>query len=239
MRFLLTFLACFALISAAQAATDNVAIDASWRITIDPQGHVTTMTAASTERIDHIPQIRTRLEQAVRNWQFLPGLVDGKPAETQTRLHLSITLIPTSDNSLQIKVDRANLGGELVSQIAPRYPAEAIRHQQQGEVVLRVAYDTTGKVTSATIFPGSPVAAPLLVDASVNIARKWQFTPEIVGGHGVAGEVVTPFCYSLGRHRGTHCDWKRPGDSDALRDGETLALNPAAKLLTEVAGHTL
>lgn len=225
------------------ATMDDVHVDISWRITLDAQGHVTTLTAAPHERVDRIPQIRTRLEQAVRSWQFLPGMVDGKPAETQTGLYVSATLTPASDNSLRIKLDHASVGGALVSPIPPHYPTEAIRRHQQGEVVLRVAYDATGKITSASIYPDSPTAAPLLVKASINTVEKWRFNPEMVGGHGVSGEAVVPFCYSLhylgGGGKPGKCDWKRPGSNEALRDGEALALNPAAKLLTDVAGSTL
>ena len=239
MRSLLSFLACFVLTSAAGAATSHIHVDINWRVTIDPLGHVTAMTAAPKQDVDRIPQIRTRLEQEVRTWQFLPGMINGKPVETRTGLRLSATLIAASDNAIRIQLDHADVGGTLLKAIAPRYPAKAIRMHRQGEVVLRITYDANGNVISTSVYPGAPKADASLIEASEKVARESKFDPETVGGHGVAGEMVTPFCYTLGRSQSDQCDWKRPGSDETLRDGETLALNPAAKLLTDVAGRTL
>ena len=242
MRTALSVLACLALIGSTQAVARNhkpLKVDVGWRVTINAQGHVTAMSALPHERVDRLPQIRSRLEQEVRSWQFLPGLIDGKPAETETGLYLRASLIAASDNAYRIQINSAGVGGAVVNQIAPRYPGTALHRQSQGEVVLRVAYDATGKVMSASAYPGAPKVDAALVTASETVVKNWQFTPETVGGHGVAGEAIVPFCYTLGRNRGTHCDWKPPGSNTPLRDGTTLALNPAAHLVTDVVGRVL
>jgi hypothetical protein len=83
----------------------------------------------------------------------------------------------------------------------------------------------------------------LLVEASVKAARSWTFQPEIVGGRALAGTSVVPICYALNvldtNRKEGKCDWKAPGHDRALENGEALALDPAAKLLTDVAGRTL
>jgi hypothetical protein len=243
MRSMLSFLAFFALIAPAHAAVDNVHVDVDWRVTIDPQGHVTAMTALPHERVDKVPQIRARLEQEVRTWQFLPGLIDGKPEETQTSLHVRATLTAASNDTMNIRLDHAGVGPTRVKMVVPRYPAEAIRHHKIGEVVLRIGYDANGHVFSVAPAADAPKVDPSLIAASEKAAHHWTFQPESVGGHGLAGFVYAPFCYSLneiGGHRYQgKCDWVAPGSKDALRDGETLALNPATKLLTDVAGRTL
>jgi TonB family protein len=239
-------LACFALIGAAHAATSNVEPlkeNVGWRVTINPQGHVTAMTAVPHERVDKVPQIRARLEQEVRGWQFLPGLVDGKPAETQTGLYLRVTLIATSDNAIRIQLNHFDVGATEAHMTAPHYPANAIRHHKTGQVVLAVAYDAEGNVVSAKPADDSPKVDPMLIAASEESTRKWKFQPEVVGGHPLAGRALLPFCFTL-RPMGSNriegkCDWKPQGSKDALRDGETLALDPAAKLLTDIAGRTL
>ncbi|HEY7873274.1 MAG TPA: energy transducer TonB [Rudaea sp.] len=193
--------------------------------------------------MDKVPQIRARLEQEVRKWQFLPGLIDGKPEETKTGLYLRTTLTPTNNDTFDVRIDHAGVGPTETRMTPPRYPADAIRHRKTGQVILAVAYDAEGHVVSVQPADDSPKVDPLLTEASEKAARKWQFQPELVGGHPLAGRALIPFCYTLnilpsGRKEG-NCNWKRPGSNETLRDGETFALSPAAKLLTDVAGRTL
>lgn len=243
MRILIFCLASFFAIGTTLATTTSdqpIRVDLTWHASIDAQGHVVQLQTTRRENADRVPAVRQRLEQAIHTWNFLPGTVNGKPEVTETGLHIRAELSADADGTMKIRILNADVGGTLEAhQAAPRYPGAAIRHQEQGEVVLRVEYDANGKVTSSSMYPGAPKVSELLVQASQDAVRKWRFTPETVDGHGMAGTALAPFCFSLGRDRGTHCDWKRPGSDESLQDGEALALNPAAKLLTDVAGRTL
>lgn len=246
MRALLILLCGFAVIDAAYASTDDfhpIQVQVAWRITINPQGRVTAMAALPNKRLDRTPQIRTRIEQAVRTWKFLPGLVDGKPAETQSGLYLRATLTPTSDTTISIRFDHANVGPLESRMVPPRYPPDAIRHRKTGQVVLVVAYDTQGRVSSMKTAEGLPKVDATLIDAAEKATSQLKFEPEMVGGHALAGRAILPYCFTLqargSRHIEGKCDWKPHDNKAAFRNGEYVALNPAAKLLTDISGQTL
>lgn len=214
-----------------------------WHVSLAADGHVLHLDPIKDERMDRVPEIRARLEQEIHSWKFLPGSVNGKPAPTETGLYVRATLTDAQNNAIRIRVDSADTGATEKKLVPPHYPADAIRAQKTGEVVLRVGYDVGGNVTSVAPYPDGPKADKALVDASIKAVKGWKFLPESVDGHALAGYSITPFCYSLNYLRGGRkqgkCDWKRPGSDQALLNGEALALNPAAKLLTDVAGHTL
>jgi len=234
-------------ISVAACADGNankpIKVELSWRLALDAHGQVTQLEAAKNELIDHVPQIRERLEQEIRGWKFSAGTVDGEPADTETGLHINATLIPTDADRYVIRVEHASIGARLAKVVPPHYPPSAVSGHKTGAVILRIGYDAAGKVTSAVLDPDAPKAHDVLVKAAIKAVQTWTFQPELVGGHGVAGFAITPFCYQLmpvGTHRveGT-CDWQRPGTSETVNEGEALALNPVAHLQTEVAGRTL
>lgn len=59
--------------------------------------------------------------------------------------------------------------------VAPQYPDLARRAGVEGVVYVIVTIDETGRVVNA--IPGSTDANPLLVQAALDAARKWLFTP--------------------------------------------------------------
>lgn len=229
--------------NAADESTAPISFTMGWHASLSTDGHVLGLIPIKNARMDRVPQIRERLEKEVRGWHFLAGTVEGKPAPTKTGLYLRATLTQTQNNTIRIRVDSAATGATEQNQIPPRYPAEAIRAQITGEVVLRIGYDADGNVTSVAPYAEGPKADKMLVVASIKAAKRWKFQPEIVAGHALAGYSIAPFCYFLnypnGGHRKGACDWKRPGSDQELPNGEALALNPAAKLLSDVAGRVL
>jgi len=220
-----------------------VKAELSWRITLDEQGHVTQIDAAGKQPVDKVPQIRARLEKEIRGWQFTSGKLDGRPATTETGLHAWITLEPQHDDTVIIHVDKATTGASIAHIVPPRYPPYAVADHITGLVVLRIGYDASGKVTSVEPEPGAPKASNVLVQSAVRAAQSWTFQPERVGGYTRNGFAITPLCYRLTnlttlRTQGK-CDWKRPDSAESVAEGEALALDPAARLLSDVAGRAL
>jgi len=232
--------ACAAL---ADASPEPIKLRLGWHVTVDTQGHATAIEAIPNPRTDRVPQIHEALEREIRNWTFNPGLVNGKPAVTQTALILSISVLPQSATNASIRIDHADTGGWYDKVTPPKYPPSAVSGHRVGLVVLKVDYDENGKVTSAVPAPGTPDVASALTDASVGAVRKWTFAPEVVGGHAMAGAAYVPFCYSLvnmpNSLRNPPCDWAPPGKNTSIGDGDALAINPVATLATDVAGKTL
>lgn len=62
---------------------------------------------------------------------------------------------------------------KLLSAVPPEYPPLAKLHGVQGDVVVRVDIDVSGKVTGAKIVSGDP----LLHQSALDAARRWRFQP--------------------------------------------------------------
>jgi len=62
-----------------------------------------------------------------------------------------------------------------ISQAQPRYPAEAARRQQSGEVQVEFTVGTDGSVTTARVVGSNP---PRVFDREALAAvKKWRFQP--------------------------------------------------------------
>jgi TonB family protein len=68
-----------------------------------------------------------------------------------------------------------------ISQIAPRYPDEAINTDAAATIVLDVQIDDHGKVVKATPLSG----LPLFHKEAINAAMRWQYKPATVNGANV------------------------------------------------------
>ena len=150
-------------------------------------------------------------------------------------------MLPQGGDTYRIRVDDARTGGHILKTVAPHYPHDAVQDHITGIVVMHVSYDADGNVVSAALEPGAPRVSASLVRAAAAAMKQWQFQPERVDGHGVAGTAVVPACFALsdvGWPPPMACQWTAPGHA-AISEGQSLALEPAARLLTEIAGHTL
>jgi TonB family protein len=243
---LLLAFACAA--QAVEKPAEPIKLDFAWNLSLDAQGHVVQLTAIANKRADSVPQIRERIEQTIRSWAFVSGTVDGHPAPTETRLSVSISLLPNDENSYRIAFDDVRTGGHILKATPPHYPASAVHDHRTGMVVLRVDYDANGNALSATLDPGAPPVDKRLINASIDeVMRTWKFQPELVDGHGVPGTQVLPVCYALldvpahpsDGDVAQACQWNPPGKHVAIGQGDSLAVNPVAHLANDVAGHAL
>jgi TonB family protein len=75
----------------------------------------------------------------------------------------------------------------------PKYPQNARRFNASGKVEVRVTISVTGRVTKATAISGHP----LLRDAAVEAARRWEFEPTAVNGTPVETELVLTFEFAV------------------------------------------
>jgi TonB family protein len=74
----------------------------------------------------------------------------------------------------------------------PKYPQNARRFNASGMVEVRVTISVTGRVTRAVAISGHP----LLRDAAVEAARRWEFEPTMVDGNPVETELVLTFDFA-------------------------------------------
>jgi len=75
------------------------------------------------------------------------------------------------------------VGGEIreprkVVDVAPVYPALALKALIEGVVIIEATIDARGRVTEATVLRG----APMLDEAALEAVRKWVYTPTLLDG---------------------------------------------------------
>ncbi len=82
------------------------------------------------------------------------------------------------------------------SHVAPRYPADAVKNQQQGTVVLDVLVSADGTPLSTAVH-GTPDIAPSLIKAARDAAMQWHFNPTIKNGKAVEGYARVPITFAM------------------------------------------
>ena len=79
---------------------------------------------------------------------------------------------------------------------APRYPADALRNQESGTVLLRVEVGVDGVPTAVDVVRSSRSRS--LDRAAGEAVRQWRFRPAQRNGQPVAGTVQVPVSFNLG-----------------------------------------
>lgn len=213
-----------------------------WAVSLDAEGRV-----VKAEPADKSPEaIQAPLGAAILTWQFVPGTINGQPVATETMLTVDVTLMPVSGEKYALRIDDARTGGAVktsgMHKQYPKYPGDAIRHHRQGLVVLKVDYDDKGRVLAAKRQDDAPAVADDLEVAAARAVKGWSFTPEVVGGRALAGSAIVPICFELvemGKDvERASCNWVPPG-AKSLMEGGVVAIDPAARLKTDIVGHTL
>jgi len=82
------------------------------------------------------------------------------------------------------------------SQVAPIYPAAAIKNKEQGTVILTMLVGADGKPQSFKVDPATQ-AAPDLIKAAGDAAMTWRFNPRLKNGKPVEGYARIPITFSL------------------------------------------
>jgi TonB family protein len=114
-----------------------------------------------------------------------PPAAPPPPAPPQIR---PATSNSTSNAEKQDAPDGVRQGAPIFKP-QPKYPQNARRFNASGKVEVRVTISLTGRVTKATAISGHP----LLRDAAVEAARRWEFEPTVVNGTPVDTELVLTF----------------------------------------------
>jgi periplasmic protein TonB len=85
------------------------------------------------------------------------------------------------------------LPSKAIKKIQPPYPAIARSARVQGSVTVQVLISEEGRVVSASTVNGHP----LLLDASLQAARQWVFSPTTLNGQAVKVSGVLTFNFTL------------------------------------------
>lgn len=244
-RLLLVLIALWSsgVVLAAQPSGD-LHLTQSWRVSLDARGTVTRLDAIGGLE----PEVAAPLEHAIGGWRFEPGRVDGVAAPTETTLTLDVSFVPGDGDRYTIRIDDARTGGHVDPESSrrhfPRFPNQALKRGLFAMVVVKVAYDESGKVVAVEPQADLGVnASRPLEKATVAAVSRWEIEPERVGGRAVASSLLLPVCYSVVAANSTPpdyaCAFKSAGSTSRIGEGDALALEPVARLRSEVIGRVL
>jgi TonB family protein len=151
------------------------------------QGRILVEAVTSTEgkviKVDIIPQeprqplLEAAALEAVKQWEYEPFLVEGKPKEVKFTVVITFRLNGDAKVEKIAPVERP----KLVNRVAPVYPPEALKEKIQGLVKLEVHIDETGAVSQVIPDPEHQ-ADPLLAEAAMAAVRQWRYEPYLKDG---------------------------------------------------------
>lgn len=91
------------------------------------------------------------------------------------------------------KVAGGVMAGNIISKVAPTYPAEAKQAHISGTVILKAVIGKSGSIESLTVMSGPPELTASAVDA----VRQWIYKPYLLNGEPVDVETTITVTYSL------------------------------------------
>jgi len=194
-------------------------------IVIDQQGKVTE--AAPVPRDEWPPnwsfsedaRLRDAAIQAVKQWEYKPYLLNGKPVEVETQAVVKFKTRPSAGGvpggvrggsggviggiigstappprvaqQPKLRVSSAAMEVNLLKRVEPVYPTLARKAQIQGEVRLQAVVSKTGVLENLRGVSGHP----LLIQAAMDAVRQWQYKPFLLNGEPIEaeGEVIVVF----------------------------------------------
>lgn len=190
--------AVFSQPQAEAPAADAPQLDAAVVITPDEARIAQRRFVAESTRIETVPPPDENaispprpvaVARAAMVEQGLPS--PSASARVLPRLAPAAVETPASAASLpQSPGSQAAQPPELLANLPPSYPAEAVRKGWQGTVVLRVVVRPDGQAGEVTVFSSS--GYPVLDAAAVHAVRRWRFRPALRDGVPIEMAIKAP-----------------------------------------------
>ncbi len=111
-----------------------------------------------------------------------PSVVSGMP-ENADRL-ANIISAPASLPGLEIRISQGVTPANIIRQVAPIYPPEALRWRLEGSVTVEASVAEDGTVRTVKVLRGQP----MLAAAAVAAVRQWRYTTSLLDGKPTAVE---------------------------------------------------
>lgn len=197
------------------------------RIDVEPDGRVSAIRV--DDEAEYSEAVMRIVRDTVRGWEFEPIIQQGQAVAFTTPMSLRLVAKPAGSEGYSIRIasqafnnhdidDRTTVRASEMK--PPRYPEAALRAGVTGNVYLAVLVGRDGNVldvaarqvdlTSAGREREMQRARDILMAASVQAARKWQFmTPEIGAAAGQDSWVLTiPVSFSLDDPHANKTRWQ-------------------------------
>lgn len=148
------------------------------------------------------PGFEAAAVEAVIQWKFKPGTVNGQPVITKMQIPIRFRLDGAGDDAYSIdepsKKERAKMPENLRYDTAPKladvmepiYPYKLARAGTRGKATVAMFIDTKGRVTAVQVIEASHPEFGL---ASLAAAERHQFEPAILNGKPVASAIKREF----------------------------------------------
>jgi len=228
--------------AALASGASDPAMSFVFRMSLNAGGKITALDYTGKDGNDN--PVARKLELVIRSWDFVPGKVDGVPAQTDTTLIVRAVLRKSSGESIELGIIDAHTGPAAERLVQPGYPSQDLAGLIEARLIAVASVGANGRVTKVEFAGTSPMIDTnrKAFEAAVVEAAKdyWRFRPERVSGHAVAGRVSLPIDFCLSGV----APCARVKDEAVASDGTMLksvpiALDSQVTLVTPVAGMTL
>jgi TonB family protein len=153
---------------------------------VDENGEASSVTVVSESH----PGFAAAAEEALQQWEFKPGTIDGVPKAMRVKVPFEFRLAP--DQVLGVIAGRpvyAEIADTIIPAhqmpawptpmqfYVPRYPAELAGTGKYGKAVVNITIDTEGKVMNPRLVKAT---YPEFIIPSLVTALKLQFPPQVM-----------------------------------------------------------
>jgi TonB family protein len=185
-------LACSLTVRAAEKREQTYKVGAD----VNAQGHIT-----ATQVEPGVPaSIAAALSAAVKQWQFTPATLDGRPVPAHTFISARLQALPNTSGQYNLRVSFKGNGPIIdLHSVHPQYPREAIRTRQPAFTMLEATVLPDGSLTDMTVssrFKEWPLP-PYFKTAVLAAAKQWHAIPEQVDGRPVATRMRIPINFTI------------------------------------------
>jgi len=118
---------------------------------------------------------------------------NGSPATKPEVLNEVVAQTPMKAAMLAPQPAQRAVPARLLSSAPAQYPAMARQIRVEGEVVISLDVDVSGKVSGARAVSGPPILRPAALDA----VRRWKYQPATLGDKPVASTEVVKVQFKL------------------------------------------
>ena len=241
MRLSLTtaVLATFLCATAWAKSPEPMEIKAGLSVQVDASGHVSAVQLVEKDAERLPASVSEPLLADARSWTFDPAQRNGQAVPSTTHVAVTLRADPLDDkgDAWALRITRASNGPRAQSTAPPRYPMNAIRNRAVARVMVEVDIAPDGSVAEARLVdvqtPKSRYADDF-AKATLASVQEWRFIPEQVAGQPIAGTVRLPTTYCISGMKCYPMD-----DPQEPADGEAIAMTPATRLRTDLAGRVL
>ncbi len=163
---------------------------------VDAHGHVT----ATQLDPDVSAPIAAILATAVKQWQFVPAKLDGRPVPAHTFVRAKLQAVADAKGQYSVRIRFLGNGPRLDNKSRqPHYPQDAIRAREAAFTILEATAQPDGSLTDMVVsskFEAWPLPRSFKL-AVLEAARQWHVEPEQVDGQPVATHMRIPVNFNL------------------------------------------